>query len=73
VLDLLFSLSLSLERERERPKEQSARTELYYEHISPILGKLLLFLLYMYMLYKDTHHIIITRREFKEEVKDNKG
>jgi len=27
----------------------------------------------MYMLYKDTHHIIITRREFKEEVKDNKG
>jgi len=28
---------------------------------------------YMYMLYKDTHHIIITRREFKEEVKDNKG
>jgi len=67
------SLSLSLSRKRERDRKNKARTELYYEHISPILGKLLLFLLYMYMLYKDTHHIIITRREFKEEVKDNKG
>jgi len=43
----------------------------YYPNFSSCLFFLLLFLLYMYMLYKDTHHLFT--REFKEEEDRDKG